>query len=78
MCKFINLHTEVDNNVEGTRFQPRRRTMYYRGIFYKALVKESKAKSLPGIYRGVSHGPISIISNKPTKGTYRGINWSTE
>jgi len=25
MCKFINLHTEVDNNVEGTRFQHRRR-----------------------------------------------------
>ena len=76
MCKFINIHTEVDNNVEGTRFQPRRRTMYYRGIFYKALVKESKAKSLPGIYRGVSHGPISLEKVQPKSGIYRGVHWA--
>ena len=76
MCKFINIHTEVDNNVEGTRFQPRRRTMYYRGIFYKALVKESKAKSLPGIYRGVSHGPISLEKVQPKSGIYRGVRWA--
>ena len=76
MCKFVNIHTEVDNNVEGTRFQPRRRTMYYRGIFYKALVKESKAKSLPGIYRGVSHGPISLEKVQPKSGIYRGVRWA--
>ena len=76
MCKFINIHTEVDNNVEGTRFQPRRRTMYYRGIFYKALVKKSKAKSFPGIYRGVSHGPISLEKVQPKSGIYRGVRWA--
>ena len=76
MYKFINIHTEVDNNVEGTRFQPRRRTMYYRGIFYKALVKESKAKSLPGIYRGVSHSPISLEKVQPKSGIYRGVRWA--
>ena len=75
MCKSINIHTEVDNNVEGTRFQPRRRNMYYRGIFYKALAKE-KAKSLPGIYRGVKHGPLKTHLVKPTKGIYRGVSWS--
>ena len=76
MCKSINIHTEVDNNVEGTRFQPRRRNMYYRGIFYKALVKESKAKSLPGIYRGVSHGPIPLEKVQPKSGIYRGVRWA--
>ena len=39
MC---NLHTEVDNNVEGTRFQ-QESVMYYRGISYKVLDKEKKA-----------------------------------
>ena len=75
MCKLLYLHTEVDNNVEGTRFQPRRRIMYYRGTFYKALAKE-KAQSLPGIYRGVKHGPLNPQSYKPTKGIYRGVAWS--
>ena len=76
MCKFINIHTEVDNNVEGTRFQPRRRTMYYRGIFYKALAKE-KAKSLPGIYRGVKHDAIPVSPTKMKQGTYRGVHWTS-
>ena len=76
MCKFINIHTEVDNNVEGTRFQPRRRTMYYRGIFYKALAKE-KAQSLPGIYRGVKHDAIPVSPTKMKQGTYRGVHWTS-
>ena len=50
--------------------------MYYRGIFYKALVKESKAKSLPGIYRGVSHGPIPLEKVQPKSGIYRGVRWA--
>ena len=38
-------------------------------------VKE-KAKSLPGIYRGVKHGPLKTHSDKPTKGIYRGVSWA--
>ena len=49
--------------------------MYYRGTFYKALAKE-KAQSLPGIYRGVKHGPLKTHSDKPTKGIYRGVSWA--
>ena len=49
--------------------------MYYRGTFYKVLVKE-KAKSLPGIYRGVKHDPLPPQSVKQTKGIYRGVAWS--
>lgn len=76
MCKFIYLHTEVDNDVEGTRFQPRRRIMYYRGTFYKALAKE-KAQSLPGIYRGVKHDAIPVSPTKMKQGTYRGVHWTS-
>lgn len=75
MCKLLYLHTEVDNNVEGTRFQ-QESVMYYRGISYKVLAKEKKAKSLPGIYRGVKHGPLNPQSDKVRSGIYRGVAWS--
>ena len=76
MCKFIYLHTEVDDDVEGTRFQPRRRIMYYRGTLYKALDKE-KAQSLPGIYCGVLLDAIPVSPTKLIQGTYRGVHWTS-
>ena len=43
MCKLLYLHTEVDNNVEGTRFQHRRVQCIIEVHFTKSWLKRKQS-----------------------------------